>query len=365
MGDAAAWPAALARAELGDSTVAPELETLLGSARGEVRAAAARLLGQLRVHEALRTLETLAASDPEPSVRDEAVIAATALGADTSLVRSRELAEGADDVALRAALVLAERADPSGSRRLGVCVEDDALDEVRRRACVVGLGRAHARDQLGVLVRALADVRLRADVADALGALGDRAAADPLARALANERYIPPRLPMIQALAVLGDRRVDALAARYLGMDSGVPNGVGLLLELGRLGRPSATRGDLRDATLAAMRCDGTGCAPTSASAPVPFRGRSSDRVVARFVASEGAFVTFTTSTGARVRLGPLREGAVEAGFVLTSGATYTMSVEGSASLMAYVVVPSVAELPPPAAEPWSAGEDNENAPSP
>jgi hypothetical protein len=66
------WPEALARAALGDPRSAPDVMPLLGSDRPEVRAEAARRLGELGHGSALATLASLGERDPEAAVRAEA-----------------------------------------------------------------------------------------------------------------------------------------------------------------------------------------------------------------------------------------------------------------------------------------------------
>jgi arylsulfatase A-like enzyme len=98
------WPEALARAELGDATAAPELVPLLGDERPAVRAAAARLLGRLRHAPALGTLVRLRDQDGDVEVRDEAALASLALGDASSADAVRAMAgrDGGDPPAAAA-----------------------------------------------------------------------------------------------------------------------------------------------------------------------------------------------------------------------------------------------------------------------
>lgn len=354
MGDQAGWPEALARAELGDRTVAAELEPLLSSGRAEVRSAAARALARLGHAPSLRTLESVAENDPVRAVADEAAVSSVFLGGDRQVERVRVLASSEDgEITLRAALALAGRNDGAGATRLSSCVLDEEFDEVRRRTCVRALGTIRSREGVSSLIRALDDVRLRVDAADALGAIGDRSAASALAAHLAAERYVPPRLSMARALAALGDRRFDSITRRYLGMASGMPGGVGLLLERGRIGAVSATQGDLRGATVRGYACDESGCTVSTDAALPTGAARGERRVVVRVTAADGAIVTL-----AGQRSGPLPRGESELSVACGDAACagIPIRVEGDAKLVAYVVVEAVPEIPPPAPEPWDAG---------
>ena len=83
-----AWPEALARARLGDASAAPELVPLLAAARADVRAAAARALGELGANGARNVLSTLRERDADAGVRAEAAIAALRLGDEEAARRS-------------------------------------------------------------------------------------------------------------------------------------------------------------------------------------------------------------------------------------------------------------------------------------
>lgn len=354
MGDQAGWPEALARAELGDRTVAAELEPLLSSGRAEVRSAAARALARLGHAASLRALEALAENDPVRSVADEAAVASVALGGEAQLARVRLLAAGTEgEISLRAALALAARGDAAGAGRLATCALDAELDEVRRKTCVAALGQVRARAGVPSLIRALDDVRLRDAAADALAAVGDRAAVPALVEHLAAERYVPPRLAMTRALATLGDRRFDAIARRYLGMASGMPGGVGLLVAQGRITGVSGTQGDLRAATIPGLSCDARGCALGAGTRLPTAAARGDRRVVVRVSAAEGAVVTLGGESSQ-----PLPAGESELSVACRDGACADMPLvaRGEARVLAYVVVSAVPEIPPPPPEPWDAG---------
>lgn len=350
--DDAAFPPELARAELGDRAVAPELIPLLDSPRAEVRASAARFLGRLGHADARARLESLASGDPDAAARAEAAIAATSLGSDATVEATIALASIDDERGLFAGLALASRGNAAGAERLAGCVGDARRDEVLRRECVVAIGTSSAVAAIPSLVAALDDVRLRTDVATVLGRLGDRSVAAAIYGRLEEERYVPPRLALAEALFRLGDRRFEAATKRYLGMASGMPGGVGLLLDAGRLTRPSGRGGDLRGAAIDGFRCESSGCvAGPNASLPVTATGSS--RVVVRVVAGPDALVRIGDQT-----FGPLPEGASELSVAgPTDGSrALRVRVDGDVRFVAYVVVASTSEIPPPAPVPWDGG---------
>lgn len=336
-----AYPPALARAALGDRTVTAELLDLAGDARPHVRADAIRWLGRFGHEPGLGAVRA-ALADGDERVRMEAAIASLRLGDEGPRARVLPLTQREDAIGEEAALALADLHDPAAGPRLLACASSPALDEVRRRACVVGLGRSTSANLALPLASQLEDVRLRPEVADALGALGNRAVVPHLREHLARERYVPSRLPLARALARLGDTSWVAQVIRYLGMESGMPGGVGLLLD--------ERRGAARDVR-------GTGsCAPSGCPLPATYgiarpRGRA-QRVIVVVDVVEGASVrvgetVFRDLPPGRNELALAWPG--EARAVLVSG-------DAGGWLVGYAVVASTPEIPPPPPEPWDAG---------
>lgn len=229
------------------------------------------------------------------------------------------------------------------------------MGEDTRRRAVELLGRLRSRDAVPTLVGILGDVRLRPDACRALAAIGDPSAVPGLSRAFAEERYVPAREAEARALVTLGDRAVATTIRRYLGMETGIPGGLGLLLELGRIGGLRPDGGDLRAATgLPGLVCDPEGCrVGAGASLPSSAPRRGSARLVVRVVATDGARLR----VGSEER-GPLPAGVHELSFDCAAGvcAAPALVATGDLRIVAYAVVPSTPEIPPPPPVPWDGG---------
>ncbi|MAT27628.1 MAG: hypothetical protein CMN29_22175, partial [Sandaracinus sp.] len=364
MGAGRAWPEALARAELGDATAADAVVPLLGDERAEVRAAAARVLGQLAHAPAEVALARLR-SDADPRVRGEAVVAGLRLGDAEARAPAQALLEEEglpEELRRRAALGLAERGDGAGVTTLRALAMDegaeegarlDALEALRTLAAA-GVAPEALGESVPALGRVLEDVRLRPAAVRALGAIGGRRAADAIAAAFEEERYLPARAAEAAALFALGDRRAEPLARRYLGMDTPFPGGVGLLLEHGALARPSGAGASLEAGSVrvGSWRCEVEGCLPLEgAKVRLPRRGAPADpaRVV---VLADGEGVLRVGDERFEVR------GPTQVSLEAPAGPERELTFAGSALVRALVVVPAREELPPPPPEPWEAEED-------
>ena len=111
---------------------------------------------------------------------------------------------------VRAALALAGVGDT-----VGVPVLGDALDQcddvLLCRGIVVNLGRLRDRRAVPVLIKHLPEVQNRREMVEALGDIGDPAAADALLERLRRDEYVPVRIAAAKALAKLGDAHLAAL----------------------------------------------------------------------------------------------------------------------------------------------------------
>ncbi|MCA9535987.1 MAG: sulfatase-like hydrolase/transferase [Myxococcales bacterium] len=359
---AQAWPEALARAELGDVAVAPDLVPLLGDSRPAVRGGAARLLGRLRYAPALATLARVRDEDADPAVREEAALATLALGDDGSVPLVRVIAQRTDaplELRRRAALALAERGDASQSATLVAWAADASAEEGARRRAITLLGELRVVSSLPTLIALLEDVRLGPAAATALGAIGERRAVAPLRRKLRAERYLPARAAEAEALAQLGDRGAAPLVRRFLGMEQPLPSGVAILVRLGGLPRASG-RGLVVAASPRARggewECTDQGCgAQMGASLTLPAAGapRGPVRVVC---AVRGSGAGTLELAGHRL---PVVAGESQV-VVDATGPVRELSVRTSPGVLvsACAVVPAEEELPPPAPEPQEdAGE--------
>jgi len=360
LGNGGAWPEALTRARLGDASVAPELVPLLSSPRVDVRAEAARLLGELGVASARTVLSGLRSSDGEARVRAEAALSALRLG--ESDARSQVvalLAEHRDDSGLvrRAALALAAIDDASGEHELLALAADSAADEPQRLAALRALARVGGKASAAPLSELLASVRLRTEVAHTLGAIGDRRAVRALHAALQTERYPEARSAEARGLLALGARaQAVTQLRRFLGTESSLPDGVALLLEAGALARPSGAGADLRTPSgvqRGDWSCEPKGCRPLAGAEIVlpahaaPSRGA---RVIVR-VHVEGAARTLRIAGS----IENLDGGEREIARGLAAARNLVLPVEASEGvwLQAIAVVPVAEDVPPPEPEPW------------
>ncbi len=337
-----AWPEALARAGLGDASAAPELLPLLGDERAEVRAAAARALGELGYGAARPTLARLRTADPDAQVRAEAAIAGLLLGDEEARGPVAALLGESGERRERAALALGDAGDRRAVDVLRALVEDTAAEESRRTAAVAALGRLRAGED--ALLGALAEVRLRPHVVAALARFGSRRAADAIAQAMATERYLPARAAEARALFALGDRRALGLTRRFLGVDTPFPGAVALLLEHGELDRPSEWGARLSDPAVrrGQWRCQGDACVPLSdAAVRLPGRWREPRRAVF-LVAGDGTLV-----------VDGVRHSVRDGGQVALTAEQPRWSIGGDAGVVAVATAPLQSEIPPPAPEPW------------
>jgi arylsulfatase A-like enzyme len=357
-----AWPAALARARLGDASAAPELVPLLSATRADVRAAAARALGELGANGALNVLSTLRERDTDAGVRAEAAIAVLRLGADEAIDQVAALLPAAgtapDERARRAALALAARGDKTGEAVLLATALSPALDEPLRIAALRALGTTGGKFASQGLLPLLDEVRLRSEVAAALGAIGDSGAVAALTRALEQERYPEARHAEAAALIALGERdRALAGVRRFLGTASGVPGGVGLLSDAGAAALARAGGAELQAASAlrrGEWQCETRGCRPLSGATLLLPRSapRGSAQCVLR-VQVEGT--ARRLEVDARVHY--LNAGPNELSLALehARGSKLALSADEGVWLVAFAAVPSSEDVPPPAPEPWSA----------
>ncbi len=371
MANGVGFPDALARAALGSPSVGPELVPLLGDVRAPVRRAAARALGELKQASALALLGRLRTTDPDAWVRAEASLAVLALGGEEAIdaVAALLVAGGTDadagvaqetdeahSLMRRAALVLSTYGRPEALPELSRLAEDTAAPEVDRLRAVAALGASHDRSVLGTLVSLLEDVRLREQVAVALGELGVSSARVPLAKQLANERYEPARRAELRALAKLKHPNTADFALRFLGMESSVPGGVRVLMELKALGPGSSYGAQVEDHRVRTgdWECGEGACKPLRGAA-LRFSGRTAGRPV------RVTWLVWAGATGGVLQIGeqrwPVRPGEQQVSMVMPGRlATHFEPVtEGEVALIAFVVTSVTQEIPPPEPEPWEA----------
>ena len=111
---------------------------------------------------------------------------------------------------MRAALALAAVGDDGGVPVLGDAL-DHCDDVLLCRGIITTLGKLRDRRAVPVLIKHLPEVQNRREMVDALGDIGDPAAAEALLERLRRDEYVPVRIAAAKALAKLGDARVAAM----------------------------------------------------------------------------------------------------------------------------------------------------------
>lgn len=243
--------ALLELADLGDPQCVPDfIASLQGDASPEVRAQAARVLGDwerddvvqalcgalLDTHEAVREAAALSLSElkdagsalvllgwaqrPEPFVRVSVLRGLRELRyADAFGVADRALADDAPAVRIEAIAVLGWLKDRRALATLAALTAADPEPSVRR-AAASALGFASATDPQAVcaLLAALRDAawQVREQAATTLGKLRPSTAREPLMAAL-NDAYWQVRLRAVRALGQLRDAHAAASIAALLG----------------------------------------------------------------------------------------------------------------------------------------------------
>jgi hypothetical protein len=207
-------PKAIERGRLGDLLAGPELAAILTSdAPPSQRREAAQLLVALPRRPETAAALARAAGDGDREVADWAAIGAARLG--DAAARPRVQAIVADVKAesglrVRAALALAAIGDAAGVPVLGEAL-DRCEDVLLCRSIVANLGALRDRRAVPVLILHLGEVQNRREMVEALGDIGDPAAADALLERLRRDEYVPVRIAAAKALAKLGDARLAAL----------------------------------------------------------------------------------------------------------------------------------------------------------
>ncbi|MDH5671686.1 MAG: sulfatase-like hydrolase/transferase [Myxococcales bacterium] len=263
-------PAALARAQLGDPEVGPELVPLLGDARAQVRARAARAAGELGLAATAPLLERLREHDLDAAVRAEAAVASLRLGEGKAVSQVRGLlsageAPMGETIGLRAAQALAGQGIADGLSLLRDAAKHAGLEPRDRTEAVMALARVGGGRQLELLGELLGEPQMRPTAARALGQMPGQGAADLLVETLARESDAAARQAEAEALVARNDPRAAMLIKRHLSAGSSIPNAVGLLIQAGALGPNASDGGQIaRSRALRGghWRCQPRGCRP-------------------------------------------------------------------------------------------------------
>ncbi len=380
------WPKALARARLGDPSVGPELIGLLGSERAQVRAEALRAIARQGTVVDRGLLATMRSGDPDAAVRAEAALTALTLGDHAALAQvlavvQHSVADGTqdNDLARRAALLCDPATEPAVLRVLAALAQDDRADEALRTAALTRLGDSHAAQAVGPLIAVLPNVRLRSVVVRALASVGGRAAADALASTFEQERYAQARTDEAQALFRLHDPRAGKLLLRFLGTETGVPDGLSVLLEHGQaLPRAQGVMLDLRGGTsgvagdggvaferpsglVGAWACvRGRGCAPTGDTAALAIPRNLAVGEPARVVLQLDAARSgqWLEVAGRRQALAAGESSASLLIPVPPAATTLPLRASPGTHLRALALLHRSADIPPPKPQAYDAGTD-------
>ena len=207
-------PRAIERGRLGEAQAAPELAALMTSdAPAWQRHEAAQLLVALPARPETAAALTRAAGDSDREVADWAAVGAARLGDKAARPRVQAIVvDAAADPSLRvrAALALATAGDATGVPVLGGALDHCEGDVLLCRAIIVSLGKLRDRRAVPVLIAHLSEVQNRREMVEALGQIGDPAAADALLERLRADEYVPVRIAAARALAKLGDSHLAA-----------------------------------------------------------------------------------------------------------------------------------------------------------
>jgi arylsulfatase A-like enzyme len=246
---ATAWPEALRRGAQGEVDAAPDVASLLDDADVGIRRAAAEVSFGLHVAATAPSLRRALARDEDDLVRRWCALALLRAGEPAPPAAEALLTDAARDWRRRAALAFAEGGDPRGCDEMAAWWNDVAppsaqrnddgeppslrMDLLHARELLEATGKARCRAAVDGLLRALADVRARPFVADALGAVGDKRAAAPLLAALAVEQYVTTRPHEVRALLALGVRPPEEADRDAGPRDEGARGGRGAAISAG------------------------------------------------------------------------------------------------------------------------------------
>ncbi len=221
------WPSPILRAMAGDGQVALDLAALLDDADSSIRVKAAEELFALRRVETAPALRLALRRDENENVKRWAAVALTRLGEGAPL--TFELLQDRDPQWRRvSALALAEDGDPAGQAELiAWWLDAKSRDFERSRLILKALARIRSKDAVYALTRSLGDVRLRAEIARTLTAIGEKTAVGPLLNAFSEERYQNTRVALGEALVALDTGPgVATPLIRFLGVPDPLPNGL-------------------------------------------------------------------------------------------------------------------------------------------
>jgi glucan phosphoethanolaminetransferase (alkaline phosphatase superfamily)/HEAT repeat protein len=228
-------PDALRRGGQGDVSAAEETAALLDDARADIRQRAAEITYDLHAPAAAPYAQrALDGHDTDPDVAAWCALALVRMGNKPAPLAEKLLTDSRPNFRRAAALAFAERGDARGGPELAAWwqSERDKLDYVRALDVLAALGKIHEKSAVSALVASLDDVRMRPFIADALGAIGDPRARDPLLDHLKVERYVTTRPHEARAIALLGGGAdLAAPLAHFAAADDPMMTAIGILAD--------------------------------------------------------------------------------------------------------------------------------------
>jgi hypothetical protein len=372
-GEGADWPEPIRRGLQGDVAAAEDVAPLLDDAQLSVRQEAAEVLYRLHDPSTVPALKRALARDEDPTVRKLAALGvARAAPAEPAPPLALALLHDSDvNFRRRAALVFAERGDARGEAEVvswwaaeapgngndsDTSAGPDAgaprseLSFEQARTLLAAIRKAHLRSAAPVLVRSLGDVRLRADLATTLGALGVKEVAPALLAQLADERYVSARAAEAEALVTLGAKdELRAPLERFAGVPEPFPEVLELAERAGLVTAPSGWRADAHAADAGPTTLDATLSVDAARVAGAEVRlllevPKGSRPVHVQDHATLDLVATPVSDTLQTVEL-PLT--------AVPHPADLAFHLTSREPVLAAWLVPHAAEIPPPAPRPW------------
>jgi arylsulfatase A-like enzyme len=350
-GEGGDLPEALRRGLQGEVDAADDVAALLDDAKVAVRRRAAEVSFALHAKSAVPQIARALGRDEDEEVRRFCALTLVRAGEKPAPLAEALVADVDAAWRRRAALAFAEQGDGRGGPELVAWWADTkpgtagALGWSESRALLAAIAKVRPSDAAPALAPALSDVRLRPDVADALGALGDSRARAPLLEAFTKERYVTMRPREARALVGLGARaELQAPLARFAGLPTPMSDVLAIAKDAGLL--VPANGGWVGDAQAPPHAVDVTVRAPRGAS-----------RLLVLVAADGGApaVVTRAAVDGASIDLAV--DGSMRHGEVSGSRAEARLHLEDASGLLAAWIVARAAELPPPPPTAWDGGE--------
>jgi len=216
------WPTPIRRGMQGDVDAATDVASLLDDADVVIRRKAAEVSYDLHVPSVAPEVARALARDEDEEVRRWSALALARMGEPVPPLADALLTDGSREWRRRAALALAERGDARACDEIAAWWHDVlpppgqgsaegepprlTIELAQAQQLLAATARARCRAAVPALLQALVDVRARPYVADALGAIGDDRAGEPLRALFADEPYVTTRPHEARALVALGVR---------------------------------------------------------------------------------------------------------------------------------------------------------------